>query len=208
MRRFGGWQSSVSTVTIGISFGSVLLVGPMAAASSSAAMRDAIRQTLPRYDPKIRADHLAAPPMKTPLSEPTTEGLSVEPGEPLVSLPRIIVRSTQEETPAVTLPRIIVRPPVNNVKIDEMLTPAARDAQLVKKHLSSFDRNFLNRFTLPFFGRSKESRAQHAEAIEATASQLNAIADLIEREGGEDADPEEQKKLKKLYLETYISRPK
>ena len=36
----------------------------------------------------------------------------------------------------------------------------------------------------------------------------NAIADLIEREGGDNADPEEQKKLRKLYLETYLSRPK
>lgn len=206
MRTFGGWRITVSPATI--SFGSILLVGPMAAANSSDEMRDAIRQTLPRYDPKIRAADLASQPTETPPSESATEMSIADSGEPPVSLPRIVVRSRQEETPAVTLPRILVRPPVNNVKIDEMLTPAARDAQLVKKHLSSLDRNFLNRFTLPFFGRSKESRARNAEAIDAAASQLNAIADLIEREGGEDADPEEQKKLKKLYLETYLSRPK
>ena len=160
MRLLAGWPIAASA-PIYIALGSVLLVGPMDDANASDAIRDAIRLTLPRYDPRIRADHLATLPKETPRSEPETEVLSVEPGEPAVSLPRIIVRSTQEETPPVTLPRIIVRP-LNDVKIEEMLTPAARDAQLVKKHLSSLDRNFLNRFTLPLFGISKEARACRA----------------------------------------------
>lgn len=182
------------------------------AAAPSDQIREAIRQGLPRYDAKIHANHLAAQNAATVSvpQEAEDDSINLDADKATIALPRMIVRSTKEETatPAVTLPRIVVRPSLNNVKIEELLTPAARDAALVKKHLSSFDRNFLNRFTLPWFGRSRESRARNAEAVEAAASQLNAIADLIERESGEDADSEEQKKLKKLYLEAYISRPK
>ena len=66
----------------------------------------------------------------------------------------------------------------------------------------------MNRFTLPLFGRSKESRAREHEAIQSAAVQLNTIADLIQREGAEGRDPAEQKKLKELYLDLYIARPK
>jgi hypothetical protein len=100
------------------------------------------------------------------------------------------------------------RPSRNKVEIEEHLTPAAKDAQLVKKHLSSLDRDVLNRFTLPLFGRSRESRARSAEAVESTARQLNALAEVIEKDAALGADPAEQEKLRKLYLELYMARPK
>jgi precorrin-6B methylase 1 len=78
----------------------------------------------------------------------------------------------------------------------------------VKKHLSTFDRSFLNRWKIPFIGKSNISRAKDAEAIESSARQLDVIADLIQSKTGEPRDPEEEKKLKKLYLETFMTRPK
>jgi hypothetical protein len=42
----------------------------------------------------------------------------------------------------------------------DWLTPAARDVELVKTYITPFDRYFLNRFTLPIFGISKEARAR------------------------------------------------
>ena len=101
-----------------------------------------------------------------------------------------------------------VQAPVKDIPPDEFLTPEANTARLVEKHLSRFDRFFLNRFTLPLFGKSKESRAHEAEAIESAAVQLNTIVDLLETEGSEPRDAEEQKKLKDLYYDTYVSRPK
>jgi len=44
-------------------------------------------------------------------------------------------------------------------KID-WLTPEAKDVELVKTYITPFDRYFLNRFTLPIFGISKEARAR------------------------------------------------
>jgi hypothetical protein len=44
-------------------------------------------------------------------------------------------------------------------KID-WLTPEAKDLELVKTYITPFDRYFLDRFTLPILGISKEARAQ------------------------------------------------
>jgi hypothetical protein len=173
----------------------------------STPVHKAIREGLPRYDPNIREAHLSALNKATAPAESPTDG---QPDRGVISLPRIVVRPAgdQSQRPAAPLPRVAVKPSVNKVQLEPFLTGPARDAQLVKKHFTSFDRNFLNRFTLPLFGRSKESRALEHEAIQSAAVQLNTIADLIQREGAEGRDPAEQKKLKELYLDLYIARPK
>ena len=185
-------------------------------------MREAIRAGLPSYDPKIRASHLALVEAQSkPNADaaksygvkegPTdTAGSAAQPAE-VVTLPRLIVRptgNTEKLEPAVQLPRLMVHPPANDVKPEEFETPAARDARLVKKHLTVFDRMILNRFTLPLFGISKEARARKAEAIEHSATALNEIADLIDVTESEKGETEQDRQLKELYLEVFVARPK
>ncbi|HYD84710.1 MAG TPA: hypothetical protein VEA63_11675, partial [Opitutus sp.] len=71
---------------------------------------------------------------------------------------------------------------------------------------SVLDRSVLNRFTL--FGKTKEQRAREAEAIEQNARVLGEIAELIEfsQKGGGEA--EEERKLRELYLDVFVSRPR
>jgi hypothetical protein len=174
-------------------------------------MRSALREGLPRYDAKVRerfleenARRAAASDAAVP-SPPETKADN----EPAVVLPRIVVRPAAEARKGVVvLPRLIVRPREKETKEDAFLTPAAREAQWVKKHLSVFDRSFLNRFTLPLFGQSKESRARLAEKIEQSAHQLNEVADLLDVAGSEERDPKEEKALQKIFLETFYSRPR
>ncbi|MEO6005864.1 MAG: hypothetical protein ABIZ04_25815 [Opitutus sp.] len=184
--------------------------GMDALAVESTAVHNAVTSTLPRYDPQVRENYLANRPLEpVPVSKPQESAGSASPTAPLVTLPRIVVRPGEKQSPAPrpSLPRTMVHPPVKEVPKDEFLTPEAEAARLVEKHLSRFDRFFLNRFTL-FGGQSKESRARDAEAIEHAAVQLNAIADLMDVASSEPRDPAEEKKLRDLYLDTYVKRPK
>lgn len=61
------------------------------------------------------------------------------------------------------LPKITVRQqPKPRVRLGEgtILGPRAFNEDLAKKNLSSFDRNFLNKFTLPLLGTSAADRAR------------------------------------------------
>ena len=61
------------------------------------------------------------------------------------------------------LPKITVRQqPKPRVRLGEgtILGPKAFNEDLAKKNLSGFDRNFLNKFTLPLFGTSAADRAR------------------------------------------------
>lgn len=181
------------------------------AAATGGAMRDVIREGLPRYDAKVRERFLEEQARPAAASESAGPGPAETTAEngPAVVLPRIVVRPAAEaQKDVMVLPRLIIRAHGKEIKGDPFLTPAARDAQLVKKHLSVFDRSVLNRFTLPLFGQSKESRARQAEAIEQSARGLNEVADLLDVAGREERDPKEEKELQKLYLETFYSRPK
>lgn len=191
-------------------------------------MREAIRQSLPHYDPAIRQQHLAEhppPPTSAPDDAshygakasdtvPHTHPVNADESD-IVALPRIVVRPTASPppaTPAVQLPRLVVRPrPAGrDAEPDAFETPAARDEQLVKKHLSRFDRLFLNRFTLPLFGRSKEQRASDAEAVEQSARQLTEMAELIDLSQSAAAENESDadRQLRETYLDAFVSRPK
>jgi hypothetical protein len=62
----------------------------------------------------------------------------------------------------------------------EWRTPRGRDAALVKEYLSSFDRDFLNRYTLPLIGMSKEARARMMYAEDKRLQDLKWINDQID----------------------------
>lgn len=184
----------------------------VAAEADKAKRRTEVRALLPHYDPAIRENYLAAQArIPADSAVKTASGTtSSDSSQPVVSLPRIIVRPNQSNStsPKKPLPRMRVQAPVKDIPPDGFLTPEADAARLVEKHLSRFDRFFLNPFTLPLIGESKESRARKAEAIERAAVQLNTIVDLLEAEGSEPRDSAEQKKLKDLYYDAYVNRPK
>ena len=63
----------------------------------------------------------------------------------------------------VILPLLTVRErAVQRMEEEALYRQGAFDEELVKRELSAFDRYFLNRFTLPLFGISKEARARAA----------------------------------------------
>lgn len=99
-----------------------------------------------------------------------------------------------------------IQPPVKDEPAEAFETPAARDERLVRKHLSAFDRFFLNRVTP--FGVSMVQRAQQAEAIEHSGMELNAIAELVEGNESDKGKTEENRRLREAYYDTYIARPK
>jgi hypothetical protein len=195
----------------------LLAIGSDAEAASDA-VREAIRAGLPSYDSNLRASSSAKTTEPPPNDGAAAYGVKPNdvPASPTpprtgetLALPRMTVRARQDgkPEPALQLPRIVVRPPAKNLPPEEFETPAARDARLVKKHLNAFDRLWLNRFTLPLFGVTKEQRAREAEAVEQTARQLDDVATILEIAQKENGDDEEAKKLKELYREVFMARP-
>ena len=178
-------------------------------------VREELRRTLPKYDPNPSPPVAAEAPLKPKVGPrltsipPLREEPPAEPPPPLpvdadvIVLPAVRVEGKASRAP---LPRASVAPAEKSVTIDRFATPEERTAKLVEKHLSAFDRLFLNRFTP--FGYSKEARAADAEALEQNAWQLNEVADRLELWRASGTDPAEYERLKKLYLEAYHDRVK
>ncbi len=206
------------------------LLGLASTAAAGTEVDQAVRNGLPAYDPKAHTEGTAketpAPVAPRPLkrlSDPSARLPEVKivpgavPAAPVATpenkgvlvLPQMTVTGAREKVRR--LPLIFVQPPARNVPepdLPDWETPAARTARLVKKHLSSFDQA-LNGHALPLIGESVEARALKAEAIEASARQLNNVADLLELSlltGTE--TPEEQKKLRAEYWKAFYERPR
>lgn len=188
---------------------------------ASTEVREGIKIGLPKYDQAIRETHLATlkksadveaeGPQVYGVKQGSTESSpKSESANTIVALPRIVVRptnNTAQAEPAIQLPRlVVVQPAGKDVKPEAFETPAARDERLVKKHLSSFDRLFLNRFRI--FGVSNVQRAREAEAIERSARQLNEVVDLVELSRFGKPETKEDRELNEVYLDTFVSRPK
>lgn len=198
------------------SFGAVI-IGIMPCALISAdgepgSLAEVLRESLPKYDsprpkdpPKRERDPMHAPRRFRPLRTKADANGNVSQEKPVV-LPRFMVRPADDLAAyrsAPTLPRMVVRPPVRDEPPVQFETPAARDERLVRKHLSEFDRFFLNRFTP--FGVSKEQRARATEAVEHSAQQMDEIAEYLEYGSSSAAD---EKKAREAFLDTYVARPK
>ena len=127
-----------------------------------------------------------------------------------VLLPQVTVTGKSKPAPEVfsPLPRLNVRPPVKDLPAVPFETPSARQARLVRKHLTAFDRLFLNRFTVPIFGISQAARAERLEREEATALAFNEVAEGIEWVFWTGKTPAEKKQLKEMYYDVLVARPK
>lgn len=196
-----------------------------AGAATGSAVREAISAGLPKYDAKVRAAHLANDETARVeegevadtvaaygVKADASSAAGAASAEEIVILSRIVVQpgggaEAANVEPTVRLPRLVVRPK-EGAAAEEFETPAARDERLVKKHLSALDRLVLNRFSL--FGKSKEQRAREAEAIEQQAWVLGEVAELIEfsQETGGEGETAEERELRELYLDVFVSRPK
>jgi hypothetical protein len=62
----------------------------------------------------------------------------------------------------------------------DWLTPHPKDVELVKTYITPFDRYFLNRFTLPLFGISKEERARMMYEEDKRLSDMKWINEQID----------------------------
>lgn len=88
----------------------------------------------------------------------------------------------------------------------QLYTRAGLQELAVKRYLSDFDSQVLNRFTIPGIGIPKEERAMddYADAERADSlHELSSMASLLRSDGR----PGEAKELKKLYDDAYARHP-
>jgi len=83
----------------------------------------------------------------------------------------------------------------------QWLTPKGRDVLLMNQYLSSFDRNVLNRFTLPLIGVSNEARARMMYEEDKRLSDLKWINDEISDVN--QVDPAAAKELERIRNATF-----
>ncbi len=188
------------------------------AETTTAERLQVLKSNLLRYDPAIReaaeADHARrdadrqadawrraeqAPPSS---AAPAPAAKPPAPGEKILELPKITVRSDVE--PIKRLPRIdtpATPPPDQHPDAYEL--PAAREARLVKKHLTPFQRRLIS-----LFGGSPAAEARAAEARALKAAQMNDLANSLEIQEAAGRDPADIKKLRAEYLKLYYSGPK
>lgn len=112
--------------------------------------------------------------------------------------------------PDATLPRVKVPRSVNpGVETrDPFLTGAERERRLKKKHLSALDAVLLNRGNQPGAVHSAERRAAEAEKQQQFAEGMNQVADAIQLGAATGEDPKETKKLRALYRDLLMSKPR
>ncbi len=138
---------------------------------------EALRAKLPDYSP---AEHDRAVAEEEAKAKARAEALAAAAADPdLVILPDMTVMEKQQQRMAE----------------ESLYRKGAYDKELVKRELSEFDRYFLNRFTLPLIGISKEARAREAYLARKNAelqdrmARLNRmVAKLDEREAREFRD--------------------
>lgn len=200
--------------------GFACLAGLLPAGVASERVAEALREKLPRYDPAIRADEerrlaqeagkKAAEP--EPATPPAVESKSPAPPETapgVVVLDPVEVRALRQ-VPRVKLPRIDVSAPIDSSvdTEDPYLLPGERRARLQKKHLSALDRA-LNKFSFGFgLFSSGDARAAAAENREQFARGAAEIADAIQLAALAGEDEAEIEKLRQLYLQLLMARPK
>jgi hypothetical protein len=97
-------------------------------------------------------------------------------------------RAAAEADPdlVVLQPMTVIEKAMQKMAEDSLYRKGAFDKELVKRELSAFDRYFLNRFTVPLLGISKEARAREAylarsnEEMQDRLSRLNRLVSLID----------------------------
>jgi len=199
--------------------GATCVIGAVVAGRASEKVTQALRESLPRYDPgqraaaereresadkaKDRSPVLNAPapplPAATVVAPP---GAAPANDSAIVQLEPFTVRGSRLP-PAVKLPRMIVASPAGGPDTaDPFLTPAERARRLTRKHFNVLTM-LLNP---PFLGGG--ALAGESEQRLRYAGELNDVADKIELAAAAGATAEDLKALRELYLQLYMARPK
>ena len=122
--------------------------------------REAVREKLPSYSP---AEHDRAVAEEEARAKARAAAQAAAAADPdLVILPDMTVIEKQQLRMAE----------------ESLYRKGAYDKELVKRELSELDRNFLNRFTIPFIGTSNEARAREAYLARKNAEQQERLARL------------------------------
>jgi hypothetical protein len=137
----------------------------------------------------LRADEPARPPVPAPAESPPAK-LSPELSRQLSSvLPKYAPPATPAARPATPDPDMIELPKVTvtqkkrprlNLPDEVMMTSKGFNEKLARENLSSFDRNFLNKFSLPawFSGQSAEARAREDYRLKKNDELAKDVLDL------------------------------
>jgi hypothetical protein len=148
----------------------LLLWQPLAAGDSSPTAQEELRSRLPKYSPEEHAKAVAA---KEAEEKAAAEAKAAAESDPdLVILP----------------PMTVIEKTMRRMEEESMYRKGAYDKELVKRELSEFDRQFLNRFTIPFIGVSKETRARESYLTQKNAeaqerySRLNSIVATLDED--------------------------
>jgi hypothetical protein len=144
----------------------------------------------PRLSPQLTTELSTQMPVWSPPPAEKADQAPPPPPDPdVVQMAPVIVKDNR-------LPRIDEK---------EWLTPKALDAMLVKEYLTPFDREFLNRYTLPLFGISKEARARMMYEEDKRLRDLQWMNDQIDQM--KKLDPEAAKELTKVRNDTFTRDP-
>ncbi len=149
--------------------------------------RQALRESLPKYDSAIREQALAeetaakvsADPEAQRRSAPTTEDPAAggaTQSEGSIKLPEVIVEARRFKVRP--LPRMHRPLPPGSVNIEPFASPSERDRLLVKKHFTALDQA-MNKVHLPLVGVPLAARAREAEARLQYAGQLDQLAAMM-----------------------------
>jgi len=189
------------------------------AGGASEKVAQALRESLPRYDPAIRAAAEARQAdeasRKASVVEPEPPETASKPAPTPDVVPGVVVLAPVEvkarrQIPRVNLPRIEATQAIDSSveTADPYLLPAERRARLQKKHLSTLDRG-LNKFSLGVaLTTSADGRAADAEQRERFAKGAGDVADALQLAAAAGESEEELKKLRELYLQLLTTRPK
>lgn len=154
-----------------------------AAPAASVPAKPVVPKPRPRLSPQLAAQVSTQLPVWTP---PPPAKADQPPAPPPPADPDV-VQMKPVTVFADKLPRIDEQ---------EWLTPKAWDGVLVKKYLSDFDRDFLNRYTLPIIGISPEARARMMYEENKRLQDLKSMNDQIDQL--QKTDPEAAQELQQI----------
>jgi hypothetical protein len=158
----------------------------MPAAPATNAAKSVAPKPRPKLSPELTSQiSSSVPAWKAPPAEQTPPPPPSPKDPDVVQMAPVIVKENR-------LPRTDEK---------EWLAPKARDAALVKEYIPPFDRYFLNRFTLPIIGVSKEARARMMYEEDKRLQDLKWINDQIDQ--AKQMDPQTAKELTKIRDDTF-----